>query len=197
MTWRHAAIGMVAAAAMLCASGEAMAHRLNVFAAYDGTRVAGEAYFSGGTRAQGIAVRAVGPGDKVLAEVHTDAEGNFAFPELPEAAVEIVADAADGHIARFRLTVAGIGAAPGMGAATAAPSGRGTSTADPLPSASSVVLEQTVDRAIARRIAPLQRQIAQYESRIRLHDILGGIGYLIGIAGIAFWWLARREGRGG
>lgn len=196
MTWRRAAIGMVAVAVVLCVSDEAIAHRLNVFAAYDGTRIAGEAYFSGGTRAQGIAVRAVGAGGKVLAEVRTDTEGNFAFPQLSAAPVEIVADAADGHIARFRMTEADMAATPGMGAATAAPSGKEISTADPLPSASSSALEQTVDRAVARRIAPLQRQIAEYESRIRLHDVLGGVGYLVGIAGIAFWWLARREGRG-
>lgn len=187
-------IAGVAVVTVLFAPAEPLAHRLNVFAAYDGTCVAGEAYFSGGGRAQGIAVRAVGPGDRVLAEVRTDTEGNFAFCQLPAAAVEIVADPGDGHIARFRLTAADMGAAPGTGAAMAAPSAKAP-LGHPVSSEWSATLEQIVDRAVARRIAPLQRQIAEYESRIRLHDILGGIGYLVGIAGIAFWWLARREGR--
>jgi nickel transport protein len=183
--------GIVILALALFASGEALAHRLNVFAAHDGTRITGEAYFSGGARARGIMVRALGAGDTVLAEVRTDADGNFAFPALTPTEIEIVADAADGHIARFRLTADDMGAAPARDAATAAPPAAGTA----LPAAPAT-LEQAVDRAVARRIAPLQRQIAEYESNIRLHDILGGIGYLVGIAGIGFWWLARREGRG-
>lgn len=181
----------LAVAAALFASGEALAHRLNVFAAHDGTRITGEAYFSGGARARGIMVRALGAGDAVLAEVRTDADGNFAFPALTPTEIEIVADAADGHIARFRLTADDLGAAPARDAATAAPPAAGT-----VPPVATVTLEQAIDRAVARRIAPLQRQIAEYESKIRLHDILGGIGYLVGIAGIGFWWLARREGRG-
>jgi nickel transport protein len=187
-------IAVLTVAIMLCTSGEAVAHRLNVFAAHDGTRITGEAYFSGGARAQGISVRAVGAGDKVLAEVRTDAEGNFAFPPLPPDALEIVADAADGHIARFRLTAADMGGAVDNGAVTTVPSSQ--ATADSVPPAGPVELEPIIDRAVARRIVPLQRQIAEYEAKIRLHDILGGIGYLAGIAGIAFWWLARREGRG-
>ena len=179
---------------MLCASGEAMAHRLNVFAAYDGTRVSGEAYFTGGTKAEGIAIRALGPDDKFLAEVQTDAGGEFVFPALPPTDLEIVADAGDGHVAKFRLSAAEMGGSPAMAEAST-PSA--SSVLGPATSAAATTLEQAVDRAVARRIAPLQRQIAEYESKIRLHDILGGIGYLIGIAGIAFWWLARREGRGG
>lgn len=186
-------IAGLAVAAVLFAPGQSLAHRLNVFAAYDGTRVSGEAYFSGGGRAKGIAVRAEGPEGKVLGEVRSDAEGNFAFSQLPPVAVEIVADAADGHIARFRLTAAEMGAAPGTNAAVTGTAAK-ASNANPAPSESSATLEQVIDRAVARRIAPLQRQIAEYESKIRLHDILGGIGYLVGIAGIAFWWLARREG---
>lgn len=195
MTWRRLALFMIAWAMALLASGDAFAHRLNVFAAFDGMRISGEAYFTGGARAQGIAVRAVGAGDKVLAEVRTDAEGNFAFPSLPPAALEIVADAADGHIARFRLTAIDMGASQNSVAPTAAPYG-GPSATDPAQATPPAALDQAVDRAVARRVAPLQRQIAEYEAKIRLHDILGGIGYLAGIAGIAFWWLARREGRG-
>lgn len=185
----------VIAFALLCApSGPALAHRLNVFAAFDGTRIAGEAYFTGGARAGGIVVRALGTDGRPVAEARTDAAGAFAFPPLAPADLDIVADAGDGHVARWRIAAAEMGGtAPAAGQPT-----RGALPAGAAPegdAAAPAGLEQAVDRAVARRIAPLQRQLAEYEAKVRLHDVLGGLGYLVGIAGLAVWWLARREGR--
>ncbi len=38
----------------------------------------------------------------------------------------------------------------------------------------------------------LREDIARLENRIRLQDILGGIGYIVGLAGLAAWFMARR-----
>ena len=38
----------------------------------------------------------------------------------------------------------------------------------------------------------LRGDIAQLRDKIYLHDILGGIGYIVGIAGIAAWLKARK-----
>lgn len=174
------------------AASPALAHRLNVFAAWDGTRISGEAYFTGGARAGGVAIRAVAPDGKVLANVRSEKNGDFALPPFAPADVDIIADSGDGHVAHFRVTAAEMGGAPRPAAAdpaTALPV-----SAVPAPSAQG--LEAVMDRAVARRIAPLQRQIAEYEAKVRLHDILGGIGYLVGLAGLGFWWLARREAKG-
>ena len=42
----------------------------------------------------------------------------------------------------------------------------------------------------------LRGDIAQLRDKIYLHDILGGIGYIVGIAGIAAWLSARKLRKG-
>ena len=54
-------------------------------------------------------------------------------------------------------------------------------------------LETLIEAAVAKRIRPLQRELAQMRESIRLHDILGGIGYIIGIAGVTFYFLGVRR----
>lgn len=39
----------------------------------------------------------------------------------------------------------------------------------------------------------LREDIARLEARIRLQDILGGLGYILGLAGLSAWFMARRR----
>ncbi len=182
---RPMAAAVLALAAALFVAAPGWAHSLHIFATFDGTRVVGEAYFSGGIKARNVEVQAFDASEKILATVRTDASGVFAFESLPAVDIELVADAGDGHVASFRLSAAEMkGASSGPAA--------GQESAAMVPAAE---LERIVDRVVAERLAPLRREIAAYEARIRLHDVLGGIGYLVGIGGLAFWWLARREAR--
>lgn len=49
-----------------------------------------------------------------------------------------------------------------------------------------------VEEAVARQVRPLREQLLAHEERVRLRDILGGIGYILGLAGLVLWWHARR-----
>jgi nickel transport protein len=51
-----------------------------------------------------------------------------------------------------------------------------------------------VERAVARQIRPLREALEAERSRARLHDILGGLGYIAGLAGLALWWRSRKGG---
>jgi len=52
-----------------------------------------------------------------------------------------------------------------------------------------------IEQAVARQVRPLREALAQAQGRTQLRDILGGIGYILGIAGIGIWWSARRRRR--
>jgi nickel transport protein len=54
-------------------------------------------------------------------------------------------------------------------------------------------LEELVEGAVARRLRPLQRELTDFKESARFHDILGGIGYIVGIAGISFYFLGVRR----
>ena len=47
---------------------------------------------------------------------------------------------------------------------------------------------------IRDEVAALRRQLAAYEQTTRVRDVLGGLGFLAGIAGAAFYFLGRRVG---
>jgi nickel transport protein len=50
-----------------------------------------------------------------------------------------------------------------------------------------------IERAVARQVRPLREELMAAQDQARLHDILGGIGYILGLTGIALWWRARRS----
>ena len=57
-------------------------------------------------------------------------------------------------------------------------------------------LTRKIEAAVAKRIRPLVREIGELKEEVRFHDILGGIGYILGLAGVAFYFLGvRRRGQ--
>jgi nickel transport protein len=51
-----------------------------------------------------------------------------------------------------------------------------------------------IEVAVARQIRPLREELLATRDALRLTDILGGVGYIFGLAGVALWWHARRSG---
>ena len=54
-------------------------------------------------------------------------------------------------------------------------------------------LEARIERAIARQIGPLREELANYDDKVRWHDVLGGLGYILGITGLGCWLIERRR----
>jgi len=106
--------------------------------------------------------------------------------------------------AAARATGAEVSAAPGRAPATpAAPA----SAADLVPTttvvaaasdASSAELATLIERAVARQVRPLREELAQAQAQAQagLRDVLGGLGYIAGLAGLGLWWQQRRRARG-
>lgn len=53
--------------------------------------------------------------------------------------------------------------------------------------------QQAIEEAVHRQIQPLARKIEQMEDRIRWSDVLGGIGYILGLTGMGFYLLGMRR----
>lgn len=167
----------LAFAVLLLFAAPAEAHRLKVFASAEGAAISGYAYFSGGGRARGTEVIAAGPDGTPVFQGVTGGEGEFAFQATRRMDHIIIVDGADGHRASFTLHADEIPAHLPAGAEAAAIA--------PTPDA-------VLDEAIARQIRPLREQIEAYQDEIRLRDIIGGIGYIVGLAGLAFGFSRRR-----
>jgi len=47
--------------------------------------------------------------------------------------------------------------------------------------------------SLQAQIGQLRQQLDEYEKTVRLRDVLGGIGYILGLAGVAFYFLGVRR----
>lgn len=187
-------------------SAPALAHKLQVFAFAEGARLSGSAYFAGGGAATGARIEVRDGDGKVLAELAPDGEGRFVYTAAAPVDHLILAITGDGHQAEWRVPAAEVAAgfAPEESPAPEtekSDGGQVSAIIDKEPSsvpanamaALDPALESAIERAVARQIRPLREQLVAAEDRIRFQDILGGIGYIMGLTGLALWWKSRRR----
>lgn len=187
---------LLAAALVLAAAGPASAHRLKVFASAIGTSIEGEAYFVGSGPAAGVDVTLRDGADKLLQSGKTGPDGKFALPASGTGDIVVTVDAEDGHVARFTVAGSELDPAPASPPAAApvpvpAPDGSAPTVAAVVPP----VPMADIEIAVARKIAPLAAQIDALQSALRIQDIVGGIGYIVGIFGLAAFVKSRRAAR--
>lgn len=167
----------------LCVS--AHAHRLNLFATASNGVIAGNAYFSDGKPAKGLAVQAVAPDGTLLGQTNTNDEGRFEYKPLSlGGAVTLKTVSGDGHAAEFTVSAAELSGAP------VAP--ERLTTAETTAGAAVGGIERIVDEAVSRQVRPLREQLDAFEHEVRIRDVIGGIGYIVGAVGLVALLKSRR-----
>lgn len=192
-------------------AGLALAHKVNVFAVAEGGVVSGEGYFSGGAKAQSVPVEILDATGAVVAQGMTERDGTFKILLPPQASppLKVVLKAGDGHQNDFTLTAQDLAqavpAAQGAGAPVAAqassspgPAAAPAATASGSPAAApldearlAALVEAAVAKELDEKLAPLKLQLArkaEEDQSARLRDIIGGLGWIIGLVGIAAWF---------
>jgi nickel transport protein len=183
------------------------AHKASVFAAVRGKTISGEAYFRDGAPVRNARVTVLDAGGGKLGETQTDAAGRFTFEPSRRCDLRVVVDAGDGHAAEYTVRADELPADLADGGQGAAPAGEsapatssfaaakdrpGKQNAQPSDSLQDVRGEL---EAIQAQIVQLRRDLAAREDRARWSDVLGGIGYILGLMGLAFYFLGvRRKG---
>lgn len=167
----------------------AWAHKLKVFASVEGDDIVGEAYFAGGDKAMNVPGRILGADGTLAAQFATGADGTFRQTMARREDYTIHVESGDGHAADTTIHAAEFPAALPAGAVPASPV---APAAAPLPAAAADTT--ALEAAIARQIRPLREQLDAYEEKLRLHDLLGGIGTIFGLFGCYAWVQSRRRG---
>jgi nickel transport protein len=181
----------------------AMAHRLNVVAPVQGQSISGEAYYADGAPARNAKVTVLDPADQTLGETATDGEGRFTFPLRWRCDHRVVVDAGEGHTKTVTVSAAEIPATLPAWSGGTSPPATDPTAAPPQPlgtlAAETAAGPSAQLAAIGAQLAELRREVARYENKIRLHDVLGGIGCILGLMGLAFYFLGvrRKERRSG
>ena len=208
-----AALPMLIMLFTMSSAERAFAHRVNIFAWTEGDQVIAECGFNGGNKVkQGqVVVFDAATGAK-LTEGSTDDQGVYHFP-IPAAGkahgLRIVVKAGEGHqnewsmeaaelasvqapvapAAAAEKTPAASKAAPAPQAATAAPQQSGQA----LTGISAAELQTIVNASLDAKLGPIRKELAEMRvARPGFSEIFGGIGWLVGLAGVALYFKGRR-----
>jgi nickel transport protein len=179
------------------------AHKLNVFATAQGTTIEGHVYFPGDIPARNTVVIVRDPSGHELDRMEPDAQGKFKFIARSRIDHIITAELADGsHGGKYTVRASelpdslsgGSSAPPKDAVPEASAAAKDTavgsdSIASPGNDLSSLNAQVA---ALGRQLESLRQQLDQSEQQTRFRDILGGIGYILGLAGIGLYLKARR-----
>ncbi len=168
------------------------AHHLRVFAYAGGQEIIVEAEFGKNRPAINSPVRVTGEESKTLRhEGRTNVKGRYSFP-LPQTPLEenlqILVDTGQGHQAHWTITQNDIPQAASTGqdkSPLPPPQTSPTTNQTPAAGECSQQIATAVELAVAREIAPLKQRLAEeIDPGPRLTEIIGGIGWIIGLAWI-------------
>lgn len=184
---------------VLCAA-PALAHKVSLFAYVENGVIKGEGYFAGGDKAKDCPVLLQDAQGRELASTRTDGQGGFSLP-LPASPPpwKLVMPAGQGHQAGFTLRAEdaspGAASAPEAGAEASAAAGEAAVvTAGPGGGLSPALLEELVGRVVEKRLEPIKAGLARMEGEgaYGLRDIVGGLGYILGLMGLAAYFKSRK-----
>ncbi len=177
-------------ALLLTLTSLAHAHKITTFVYIDSTGVVHtETYFSDGTKAKNAKVRVYDNSTgKLLLQGTTNNKGiyNFKVPKITD--LKIVVDAELGHrsvtiIKKKRLS--GLSQPP-----TTSPK---LSKTPPLQNTYSA---KAIDKALDKKLKPIYTMLIDIQQKLSkptMAEVVGGIGYIVGIFGLVAFILSRRK----
>jgi len=184
------ALGIIA---FLTTASQVWAHKVNVFAWIEGDKVFVEGYYPGGKKAQNSLVEVYNSGGARLLEGRTNQKGEFSFKIPAREDLRIVLTASMGHKNDFIIPAGDLG-------------GSKSSSDEPVPTITEKVaapvptrveldqLEVMLDQALDRKLEPVIKLIRSTRKEgPGVTEIIGGIGYIVGLFGLVMYFKSRKE----
>ena len=174
----------------------AFAHKVNIFAYVEGEKIYTESYFNDGKKCVDSKIEVFDNRENKLLEGLTDEEGMLSF-EIPSEDVidgdlKVVLTASMGHRAEYIISADELGDTVGL-----VKEGLKEPVSVVFPEVSSFDLKEIqllIEDALDKKLEPILREIKRsQEHKISPTEIIGGIGYIIGIFGIAAYFLSRKK----
>jgi len=182
------AILMLASILIISSTLPALAHKVIIFAWAEGDTIFTESKFSGGRRATGAQVLVFDREGKKLLEGKTDDRGEFSFkvPKLTD--LRIVLDAGTGHRAEWSIPESEILEARG----DLGKKGSGEPSHLKAPGLSREEIKEIVEDSLDRKLRPIVKMIIESQDKgPSVNEIVGGIGYIFGLMGVALYFKNR------
>ena len=175
------------------------AHKVNIFAYVGGDKVYTESYFNDGKKCIDSKIEVFDNQGNKLLEGLTDEEGMFSF-EIPSEDVidedlKVVLTASMGHRAEYVIPANEL-----RGVTELIKEKIEEPVSAVSPGVSSLDLKEIqslIEDALDEKLKPIMREMREIkksqEERISPTEIIGGIGYIVGIFGIIAYFLSRKR----
>ena len=194
--------GIVGFALLLAVDG--WAHRVNIFCWVEGKEVVSESAFPSGTPVHEGTIRVFAEdADRKLLEGSTDTQGRFRF-RIPKQAIDnawdlrVEIDAGVGHVNSWLVRAsefATSGSSPKPTASQSQAAGTDRTDREVAASNAAELTPKELEAALERKLRPIHQKLSRLEQdRVSVQDVVGGLGYILGLAGIALYCSARRRG---
>ena len=173
---------------IISSNSPALAHKVTIFAWVEGDSVFIESKFVGGRKATGAQVLVFDREGNQLLEGKTNNKGEFSFkiPKLTD--LRIVLNAGMGHKAEWRIPESEIKEAGGVSEEKR--TGKSPQLIDA--ALSKQEIKELIEESLDRKLRPIMKMMAESKSEgPSITEILGGIGYIFGILGVALYFRNR------
>ena len=171
---------------VLTLAAPAFGHGVVVSATVEHGQIHGEASYRGGGPIARAEVKAVAPDGATLGSTTTDEQGRFTFPVRRRVAHRLIVDAGGGHGTEHTV------AADELPDEIPDAHDHSHTSSHGAPTAGHARLESRIDD-VASQLAALRKDLDEYKSHIRFQDLLGGVGYIVGLMGVVFYFLGVRR----
>ena len=185
----------------------AFAHRVNIFAWVEGDTVFTKSKFAGAREVKGGKILVMDDQGNELLTGQTDNQGEFSFKVPGRMDLRIVLVAGQGHQADWVLHASEMGAVSSEEKSAAKadksaqvertmiePKNKGTEPAAPEFEIEKEELETVIESILDKKLKPLYAMLAEIRQEgPTLKDIFAGIGYILGLVGIAAYVHSRKK----
>jgi len=159
-----------------------------------GFEIEGEAGFSNGSMANaGTIVKIFDQSGLPLGEVETDDEGFFTFTAKKRITHVFEIDMGAGHQLTMQLPAEELPESLSAGSSSVQSTHNPSlSVSNDTPDNVDQITVLMLEKAIAKQIKPLRKEIQSLKEKSGLRDILGGIGYIFGLLGLVAFLRERK-----
>ncbi len=192
---------------MFCAR-PGWAHKVSIFAWVEGDTVHTQSKFSGGKRPKNSTVVVYDMDGNQLLEGKTNENGEFSFKVPQKTALKVALKASMGHLAEWTIPAEEITGAPESTETSSSEIVVETATPEAAPvtdikgpaevqGATSTGLsrreiQELIDKSLDKKLTPIVNMLADSLDRgPRISEVIGGIGYIFGLVGVALYFAAR------
>ena len=177
---------------------QVFAHKVTIFAWVEGDTVHAESKFSGGRVAKQARIEVYDRTGALLLEGRTDDEGRFVFKAPKQEELRIVLVAGAGHRNEWVVKAEEFAdrVRPVADDDTLLPNQTEPVADTPLAGRIDVSredLQTMIEGALDKQLQPVLRRLQQMDEGPRLVDIIGGIGYILGLVGLGAYIHFRRR----